>query len=355
MQHGWGQYALSMIQALQAQGIDLKIISAVNSPDVDGLTQHKILPSVVPERGAMPVRLLQALPQVRQLLSDCDVLHSTVEFYAPLVASIKGQRKAFLTVHGSYVHLPVVRRFPFNRMFKWAFEQCELICVSRYTQSRAYYIVPKAKSHVVPNGVDIDRFQQLPVMPNPPQCPTILTAGGIKKRKGTLPLVDAMATVRQDIPDAQLIVIGNDKAEMGTTAQVKQAIEANNLEDSVQLLGFVDDELLLQWYGAADIFALPSINDGWKFEGFGLVHLEASAAGLPVIGTTDCGAEDAIDDGVTGILVEQAKVDELLPDAIIKLLSKPKLAQKMGAAGKQKAARMTWQRAAEQVIGLYQA
>jgi phosphatidylinositol alpha-1,6-mannosyltransferase len=85
----------------------------------------------------------------------------------------------------------------------------------------------------------------------------------------------------------------------------------------------------MSWYGSAHVFALPSLNVGWKFEGYGLAHLEASAAGLPVIGTTDCGAADAIDDGVTGLLVTQAQVAERLPAAIIRLLSDPALAAQM--------------------------
>jgi phosphatidyl-myo-inositol dimannoside synthase len=108
------------------------------------------------------------------------------------------------------------------------------------------------------------------------------------------------------------------------------------------------------WHGAADVFVLPSINAGWKFEGYGLVHMEASAAGLPVIGTTGCGVEDTVDDGVTGLLIPQSEIAEKLPQAILGLLSNPEKARRLGEAGKAKARRQTWDHVAGQMIALYE-
>jgi glycosyltransferase involved in cell wall biosynthesis len=96
------------------------------------------------------------------------------------------------------------------------------------------------------------------------------------------------------------------------------------------------------------------MNAGGKFEGFGLTHLEASAAGLPVIGTTDCGAEDAIVDGVTGLLVSQSAVTAALPGAIINLLTDPVRAKQMGAAGQERAQTQTWNRVAQRMIEVYE-
>ena len=124
---------------------------------------------------------------------------------------------------------------------------------------------------------------------------------------------------------------------------------------AVSLLGYVHDSTLLGWYGAAYVFVLPSINAGWKFEGYGIALIEASAASLPVIGTTDCGAEDAVEDGVTGLLVPQQNIDEALPAAILRLLSDPARAAQMGAAGRDKAQQQSWASVATQMIEIYRA
>src|SRR5690606_8792173 len=144
-----------------------------------------------------------------------------------------------------------------------------------------------------------------------------------KPRKGTLELVRAMAVVRQQMPAAQCVIIGSLDAMPEYAARVRAAVAELNLQDCVHLLGHVPEATVLGWMRAADVFALPSMNVGAKLEGYGLVHMEASATGLPVIGTRDCGADDAIVHGETGLLVSQERVAEELPAAILHLLADP--------------------------------
>jgi phosphatidylinositol alpha-1,6-mannosyltransferase len=236
-----------------------------------------------------------------------------------------------------------------------------VVCVSYYTARVLSDILPGVRTAVVNNGVDVERFSHLRDGANTPsnaitkQGPTILSVGAVKLRKGTFELVQAMPAVLQHIPDAHCVILGSLDMEPDYVSRVRATISALGLSDCVHLMGRVPDETLLGWYGAADVFVLPSINSGWKFEGYGLVHMEASAAGLPVIGTRDCGAEDAIDDGVTGLLVPQVGIAEALPQAIISILSDPERARQMGAAGRAKAATQTWDHVARQMIALYEA
>lgn len=352
--NGWAHYSTSLIQALQRQGIETCIITSRNTPIPENQTLYPLLPTVTPPDRHTLVQMGVQLPRIRNLLVDCDVIHCTVEIYAPLAAAIAAKRPLLTTVHGSYAHLPHIRRFPINRLYEWAFRQSTLVCVSHYTEEVVQEIVPNPKTIVINNGIDIERFTHLPALENPPTRPTIITSGGVKARKGTLELVKAMAKVREALPDVQCIVMGSTAAEPKYMAQVEQKISDLHLENSVKIIGFVDEHTLLGWYRAANIFVLPSINVGWKFEGFGLATLEASAAGLPVIGTTDCGAEDAIDHNMTGLLVNQATVDEELPQAIIHLLADSARAKQMGQAGKEKAANQTWDFVAEQMILVYE-
>jgi glycosyltransferase involved in cell wall biosynthesis len=351
--HGWGHHSLSLIRALRAEGAEMVVVTAHNTPPDPDFPVLPLLPAVSPRDKHFLPRLALAAGQVRAALRDCDVIHSVVEPYAPLAAGVAGKRPLFITGHGSYVHLPQTRRWPVGRLYRGAFQGGTMVCVSHYTESVARAIMPGLRTVVVNNGVDVERFAHLPPLHIPKRGPTVLAVGGVKARKGTLELVRAMAVVRAALPDAQCVILGGQAAEPDYTARVRAEILALGLDDGVHLPGHVPEAELMAWYGAADVFALPSINDGWKFEGYGLVHLEASAAGLPVIGTTDCGAEDAIEDGVTGLLIPQDTIAAALPDAILRLLRNPALAKQMGAAGRERAAQHTWAQVARRMLAVY--
>lgn len=351
--HGWGNYSLSVIRALQKLGVKLTILTANNSDVPEDLTIHPVLPAVAPAQQFFIANSLLAVPSTANLLKNCDIIHSTIESYAPLAAAIAGNRPLFITAHGSYVNLPKIRRWPINSLYRRAFQKSTLVCVSQYTAKIAQNLIPDIRTAIIPNAVDATRFANLPDVSQNKTHPTIISSGGVKARKGTLQLVRAVAKVCETIPDVQCMIIGNTEVEPNYTQQVLAEIEKLQLQNTVKLLGFVDEKTLLYWYAMGDVFVLPSINAGWKFEGFGLATFEASAAGLPVIGTTDCGAEQAIEHGITGLLVNQAQVEEELPEAIIEILNNSEKAQRMGLAGKQKAQSQTWDKVAQELMSLY--
>jgi glycosyltransferase involved in cell wall biosynthesis len=307
-QHGWAHYSLSLIQALRRAGVRVTVVAARNSPDLPGSSPTQgaflpILPSVDPLEGGMLAGLWGGRGgggknQWRggaHALRECHIIHSLIEPYAPLGAWIAGNRPLVITGHGSYVRASIARRFPVHHVYTRAFRRGLMVCVSQYTTRAALAALPGIRTVVVPNGVDVERFTNLPAVPK--RGLTVLSVGAVKARKGTLPLVHAMAEVRRHVPNAQCIIIGSLEMEPDYVAQVRAAVQHNGLQDAVHLLGRVPDDVLMEWYAAADVFALPSINVGWKFEGFGLSLLEASAAGLPVVSTRGSGIEDAVDHG----------------------------------------------------------
>jgi glycosyltransferase involved in cell wall biosynthesis len=149
------------------------------------------------------------------------------------------------------------------------------------------------------------------------------------------------------------VIIG-DNSNAAYQSRLHAIIEKHDLGRAVHILGRVPEETLIGWYHAADVFALPSINAGDQFEGFGLVHLEAGAANLPAIGTLGCGAEDAIDDGETGYLVPQND-PVALAGAITRLLQDDDLRARLGAANRRKAEAFTWDGVAAKVRSIYEA
>jgi glycosyltransferase involved in cell wall biosynthesis len=352
--HGWAHYCLSLIRALKRAGAQITVVTTHNSPDVDEVDFHRLLPNTYPAERYILLKLTQNLSPIRSVLADCDVIHAAIEPYAPVGAWVAGKRPFIVTAHGSYIDLLPRRRWPAGEIYRRAFYRAQIVCVSRYTAKIARSVLPGVQPIVVNNGVDVERFANLPPLDSPKRGPTVLCVGAVKARKGILELVQAMVEVRRRVSDVRCVIIGNLESEPAYVERVRAAIRDLNLQDCVHLLGHVPESTMLAWYGAGDVFAMPSMNISGKFEGYGLTHLEASAAGLPVIGTTDCGAEDAIVDGVTGLLVPQSAVTAALPGAIISLLSDPARAKQMGAAGKARAQTQTWDHVAEKMIAVYE-
>jgi glycosyltransferase involved in cell wall biosynthesis len=353
--HGWAHYSRELAVALQRSGASVRCITSHNSPAHPELEQYAILPSLVPRDRFNFAQMILQLPRSRHLLQGCDLIHCCVEPFAVLGASIAGKRPFFQAGVGSYLYVDRWQRPPLSTLTQRAIAYSTLVCISRYTASVARQQFPETNVEVIPLGIDPSRFAEMPAPPSErPSGPIVLTVGGIKYRKGTLPLVKAMAKVRELYPSAHCIILGNTADGSDYTRQVLEAITTLGLEDCVDLRGFVSDEELRSWYAAADLFVLPSMNRDWMFEGYGLVHMEASAAGLPVIGTYGSGVEDAIDDGITGLLVSQENVDTELPQAIITLLSDPERRAAMGKAGRARAQTQTWDRVAQDMIALYE-
>ncbi|MEO1162367.1 MAG: glycosyltransferase family 4 protein [Chloroflexota bacterium] len=349
--HGWGSYSVNVIASLAELGHTFTLFVPDNSELHPDFTTHRVLPNMHPLTRFFVPKMLARTRKIRQLSAECDLIHATVELYAPLAHWIAGERPVVVTGHGSYVRYPDFRRFPVSWLYRQAYNQSALVCVSEYTAKVAKQVVPRARISVIPNAIDTDIFAD--IKRQPAERPTVVTLGGVKARKGTLALVEAMAVVREQIPDVQCIIMGSTTVEPAYTAQVQDAITRHGLENTVQLTGFIDEATLRDWYAKAHVFALPSLNAGWKFEGFGLSTLEASAAGIPVIGTRDCGAENAIDHNVTGLLVSQTNIADELPVALVRLLTDRDLAQRIGIAGRKKALSHTWQDVGIQLDNLY--
>lgn len=352
--HGWGRYTIDLARVLAAQGVTFTLAASTLSPGdaaIPNVGYHPVLPALFPAGRWITPRSLLAVPRLIPAFRACDVIHTTAEHYLPAAALIAGPRPLFVTAHGTYLPLSLRRR-GVGWLFRWAARRATILPVSQYTADRVREALPQASQQVIHNGVHAGRFAAPPETLPEKRGPTVLGVGVNKARKGFHVLLEAMAAVRAQVPDAQCVILGDD-SDAGYQAQLRESIAAHDLGESVRILGRVPENALLGWYHAADVFALPALNVGGKFEGFGLAYLEASAAGLPVIGTTDCGAEEAVDDGETGLLVPQHDA-AALAGAILRLLGDSELRARMGAAGRAKARANTWERVAAQVRALYE-
>jgi glycosyltransferase involved in cell wall biosynthesis len=138
-----------------------------------------------------------------------------------------------------------------------------------------------------------------------PQDPVILTVCRLDESegyKGYDQLINALPGIRREAPGARYIIVGK-----GTDrSRIEKLIDENGLRDAVILAGYVPDDELADYYNLCDIFAMPSLG-----EGFGIVYLEALACGKPVLAGNRDGSRDALADGALGLLVDPENTDEI--------------------------------------------
>lgn len=160
----------------------------------------------------------------------------------------------------------------------------------------------------------------------------IVSVGRLVHRKGQDTLVEALPAILHEFPDAHLLFVG-----VGPHLEYihKRAIQLGVI-DSVSFVGRVQYGELPRFISVGEIFAMPSRSRlaGLEVEGLGIVYLEASACGLPVVGGLSGGAPDALLEGETGFAVDGLKPEEV-SHAVLKLLREPELAAKMGQRGRE--------------------
>jgi phosphatidylinositol alpha-1,6-mannosyltransferase len=215
--------------------------------------------------------------------------------------------------------------------------------------------VSRAKLHVVYPGVDAARFQgrvrgdairrrfvqegEL----------LLLTVARLQRRKGHDLSIRALALLRDEPPGLRYLIVG-DGEERG---HLERLVDELALRDRVSFLGAVPDDVLPDYYAAADIFVHPNRPESREEEGFGMVFLEAAAAGLPVIGGANGGVPEAVEQSVTGLLVGGDDAGELAT-AIRALSGSKALRCRMGEAGRTRVlSHFTWERAAADVAAIH--
>lgn len=175
----------------------------------------------------------------------------------------------------------------------------------------------------------------------------IFHGGRIDRLKGGLELVRALELVRREVPEAVLLTVG--EALPGFQEEMEALARGLGLRDALRSAGWLSGEELACAYRLADVVASPSL----CFESFGLVNLEAMAAGRPVVAGFWGGPSDVVEDGVTGYLVNPLQV-VALAERLTRVLVDPGLAGRLGAAGRARArARFGLGEQVERTLRLY--
>jgi phosphatidylinositol alpha-1,6-mannosyltransferase len=226
-----------------------------------------------------------------------------------------------------------------------------VLAVSRFTGRTIRSAVPRhVPLSLLPPGVDAERFR-----PGTPEAgdeirrrhgiaagrPLVVCVSRLVRRKGQDVLIEALPAVLRREPDAALLIVGGgpDRERLA-----QRAAEAP--PGAVAFAGEVSADDLSAYHAAADVFAMPcrSRLAGLEVEGFGIVFLEAAAAGRPAVAGDSGGAAEAVRDGETGLVVDGRHSGQVA-EAIGALLADPHRADAMGKAGRDRVERrFTWPR-----------
>lgn len=198
---------------------------------------------------------------------------------------------------------------------------------------------------IIPNGIQVDNYANgvAPFAELQDGMINLLFVGRLEKRKGLKYLLAAYGRLKWDWPNLRLLVVGPGKLDEDSHRIIKE----RNLEDVI-FLGSVSDEDKARYYQTADIYCSPATGR----ESFGIVLLEAMAAGKPIVATAIDGYASVITDGKEGLLVPP-KNEEALAEGIASLLKDPGLRSTLAANGRRKVEEFRWDRVARQIMDHY--
>jgi phosphatidyl-myo-inositol dimannoside synthase len=249
-----------------------------------------------------------------------------------------------VVVHGAETAVP--GRLPFlDKVMRSVISRSVLaVCAGEYPASEVRRICGQVSPpiSVIPPGVDTSRFRPLEVGAKektreaiglPREGLLVASVSRLVPRKGMDVLIGAGSGLSQSFRDLSIVIGGEGRDEGRLRRQVAST------GAPVTFLGRVPDETLPDLYGAADVFVM-ACRDRWgglEQEGFGMVFLEAAACGVPQVAGRSGGAEEAVVDGETGIVVDDPADAGEVAVALRRLLSGPDLRRRMGEAARRRA------------------
>jgi len=323
--HGGGRYAGDLISAVKKEGHDVAVLE-VNS-------------------------IFDAI-KTRKHCKNCDIIHAIDGFPYGVTAALDNiglNKKLVITAQGTYAVAPLYS-FGIGRLLRWAYKKADkIIAISQYTKKEILKKVNIQNIKVINHGVYFDKFFKKPVESKEK---FILSVGALKYRKGYHISIPAFAMVKKEIPDLKYKIVGSQK-DTRYFNELKNLAARCGVEKDIEFLSGLSDEELSGLHRKAKLFILTSVNENHHFEGFGLVFLEAAAAGLPVVGTLDNGIEDAVENNFNGILVPQNDT-KTAAEALLKILNNEQLRQELSLNSFSWAKSHDWSKVYPEYIRAYQ-
>ena len=340
---------LNQLRYLQDKGMQVHVACSdgewLPQVEAEGITAHRI----EMKRFIAPASDLSALFSLYRLFrrERFDIVHlhtPKASLLGAIAAKLAGVSRVVYTIHGFYIRDGMAR---FQREFYLFWERVIASCVdvalsqnrSDVNTAKREGLYQKKKILFLGNGIDVarfspsDRLQEVRMkirrsLGLPQECHVVGIVARLVREKGLHELLEAVKMLSRDFPDIRLLVIG-PRDETKTDGLSPHAAMEFGVADRVVFTGMRID--LPELYSTMDVFALPSYR-----EGFPRTLMEASSMGLPVVASDIRGCREAVEDGITGILVP-VRDAKRLAEGIGRILGDPAMATSMGEAGRRKA------------------
>ena len=352
--------------------IDVRMINASGI----GVYIRNLLPRIIATSHDLPIYLLGNCNELNQYdwaandhveIINCDkpifsiasqlevikkIPRDTKLFWSPnFIIRIFSKGKVLATVHDVFhLAMPEYLSMPVRASAKILIEVLQhtadkIICVSHFSARELIRLtrIPEEKIQVIYNGVDNSWFHVTP-KGNPYDKPYLLFVGNVKPHKNLSALLKAFSMLKDKI-DHDLVVVGKREGFLTPDNNLENAINNYNLHERVHFTGYIEDDLLKQYYVFADALVFTSL-----YEGFGLPPLEAMASGIPVITSNISSLPEIAGDAA--ILINPLSVDEIA-DALIRVIEDNELRLTLVAKGIERAKRFSWEDTAYKTLKLF--
>lgn len=328
-------YSMELAKAWQQAGLDdFRVLTisdkknAAQEVQMDKTAPFPIHRIKVPDPSWMPAVLNRYF---RKWCSDLGITHTYHAQWQTLGPVIKAKQKGYpvkvsCAVHGRellfnpYSSYPFLREWYANKMKRLLSGTDLLFSNSHYTAELATEI-RQTTDHIYTTGLGVPgTYFNVPTKEAARKWIEgtygiqsadfiLVSLCRLVKRKGIDDILLALAQIKQRSPKRsfQYLIAGKGPYEQ----ELRKKVRELDLTHEVHFLGRVESEDLNTFFGAADLFSMPARKEGPDVEGYGIVFLEAAAAGVPSVATRSGGIPDAVLDGKTGILVNESNVTEL--------------------------------------------
>jgi len=362
---GGGYHVYNLARELARRGVDVKVF-ALNIGNTFFLKRTKVETHFskvqvfrVPA-SRIPKFNYQIAPKLISLLlkENPDIIHAhgyqVFTTDAALMASKIKKAPLVLTLHGfpRGFEKPANKAY-FNLIGKETLKKAKKIISVSHMVAREFKAigVPEEKMAIIPNGIDLEEYKQLPMgdvfrkrLDIEENEKIVLTIGRLEKIKGFQYLIRALPSIIKKVGSTKLVIAGPD---FNYGAKLKKLAEETNVQDNVIFYGSINGKEKFEAFSAANIVAVPSL-----YEGFGMLLLEAMAAGKPLVATNTGAAPEIIQNGKNGILANLGNVEDLA-GKVIKLLSDDQLMYLISQESRKTVEAFNWEKISEHIHKLY--
>ena len=362
---GLAQHVYHLSKALAKHGAEIHVITigdrdSVPYEDHEGVKVHRVAPYNLsaPDFRTWILHLNFSMVEYAVTLHDSlknvDLIHAhdwlvayacrvlKHSFRVPLVATVHA------TEYGRNNGLHSDNQRYISDVEWWlTYEAWRVIVCSSYMENelRGFFQLPSDKITVIPNGVNIDDFARRANHRNVSGEKYVFFIGRLVREKGVQVLIDAAPKILSRFPEARFIIAGTGPYEEQLRARTRE----RGLEHRVYFAGYVDDQVKNRMYQQSSVAVFPSL-----YEPFGIVALEAMAAGTPVVVADTGGLGEIVEHGFDGMKCYVNSPDSLA-DNVMAILGDPGLAARLKANGDHKARnKYSWFAVARQTLHTYE-